>query len=185
MESEKELKTLQKTIFDAIESIFISPLAGRRFLTIMNIRMGREHEIYKKFEQILNNPDLQWEMLQAPENHKLKSDFNILCHIVLKSYIEDAKSKEEKLLSDYFIELEKRTHEHLRLFSFSQIKLNFTELQSLEKKVVNNINAAEENVVRSPTCRCLLSAWLMYPEAMYNLPQIEQIVGRFAALPCR
>lgn len=185
MESEKELKTLQKIIFDAIDGIFISPLAGRRFLTIMNIRMGRKHEIYKKFEQILNNPDLQWEMLQAPENHKLKNDFNILCHIVLKSYIEDAESKEEKLLSDYFIELEKRTQEHLRLFSFSQIKLNLTELQSLEKEVINSINTAEESAVSSPICRCLLSAWLMYPEAMYNLPQIEQIAGRFAALPCR
>lgn len=186
MESEKELKTLQKIIFNAIDGIFIPPLAGRRFLTIMNIRMGRGHEIYRKFEQILNNPDLQWEMLQAPENHKLKNDFNILCHIVLKSYIEDAENEEEKLLSDYFIELEKRTQEHLRLFSFSQIKLNFTELLSLEEKVINSLPSAEKNATQSTdNQRRLLSAWLMYPEAMYNLPQIKQIAGRFAALSCR
>lgn len=187
MESETELKTLQRIIFDAIKGIFIPPAAAQRFLTIMQVRMGRDHEVYKQFEQILNSSDLQWEMLQAPENHKLKNDFNILCHVVLKSYFETAcpKNKEEVLLSDYFIELEKRTHEHLRLFSFAQKKLNFTELKFLEEEVIDCLNA-EENADLLPVCRrSLLSAWLMYPEAMYNPRQIEKIVKNFIAQSCR
>lgn len=188
MESEKELKTLQKIIFNAIDGIFVPLSTAQRFWGIMNVRMEKEHKIYKKFEQILSNPDLQWEMLQAPENHELKSDFNILCHMALKSYFENEhpESKEETLLTDYFVELEKRTQEHLRLFSFSQIKFNFTELLSLEEKVINSLLSTEKNAAQSvDNQRRLLSAWLMYPEAMYNLPQIKQIAGRFAALSCR
>lgn len=187
MESEIQLKTLRKNIFDAINGICIPSYAEEHFLTIMSIRMGQSHEVYKKFEQILACPDLQWEMLEAPENHKLKSDFDILCHVVIKSYFENTrpKNEEDTLLAAYFAELEKQTNKQLSLFSFSQIKHNFTKLQSLEEKVADNILAAERKHEPDQTnCRLVLSVWLMYPEAVYNLPRAKRIVKSFALQSC-
>lgn len=181
------VKELQYRIFRIADGIRPSNEAADDFLRIMAVRMGKEHKIYHDFAQLINNPQQQLKLLEAPETHKYKGDFHVFFHIVLKDFIRktsERSSEKDILLQNYFRELEKCSQEKPRLFGINEIKYRFETLRNLEYCIIRRI-LGENNEVSATAdfnpgdYRRLLTSWLMYPELLYSAEDISQIILLF------
>lgn len=181
------VEELRYRIFRIADGIRPSSEAIKDFLIIMCVRMGKEHKIYRDFTQIVSDPQQQLKLIKAPETHKYKGDFRVFCHIVLKDFIRktlEHSAEKDLLLQNYFTELEKCSQEKPRLFGLNDVKYRFDTLRNLEycilRRILGENNELSASADFSPSdYRQLLTAWLMYPELLYSLEDISQIVLLF------
>lgn len=171
---------LQHQIFSLINGIEISEKAKKRFFDVIAVIYGSKSEAYQDFEKLIANPEKQFEMLKAPDNHKYKNNFMVFCRIAVKSYMEQELSRSSENSTgfsfyNYLAEIEKAVANKPGIAGFGlqyDIALNAEE----DKLTFFLLSQQAESGISAAGIRKILSIWLMYPELICNQNRAENVV---------
>lgn len=185
------MENFNKEIMRVLGKIDFPKPCSRQFLSIMGVLVGHEH--LAKYQEMIDNPEKQLEMLNAHESNKEKKHFMVLCHILIKDYIKkmqegchycgpnNEKPQKDVLLEDYFEQIRIASEYRPGIAGFKKEK--FPEIQKLENSIIRRIfprnmegDPKTDTELTSGNYRQLLSVWLLYPNLIFYPEEISKVI---------
>lgn len=185
------MENFNKEIMRVLGKIDFPKPCSRQFLSIMGVLVG--HENLEAFQEMIDNPKKQEEMLDAPETEAEKKHFMVLAHILIKDYIkkmkegchycgpDNEKPQKDVLLENYFEQIKIASEYRPGIAGFDKEK--FPEIKKLENSIIRRIfprNQGDDPTpdveLSSGNYRQLLSVWLLYPNLIFYPEEISKVI---------